>query len=231
MKKILLIEDDTVLRENTAELLGLFNFDVQTAENGKLGIECAKKELPDIVVCDIMMPEVDGYGVLDALSKDLTTKYIPFIFLSAKTERKDVRRGMDLGADDYITKPFAEEELVSAIESRLAKAAILKDVREIDQAKNKSVEPDNIRSLNELKNYFDDNGYEVRIFTFSEGDRYPLNKGIVRKRFHKKLPLFNYALVRALVYLIQFYRFKKNRPDIICSHINFMAAITVSTSS
>ncbi len=188
MKKILLIEDDTVLRENTAELLGLFNFDVQTAENGKLGIECAKKELPDIVVCDIMMPEVDGYGVLDALSKDLTTKYIPFIFLSAKTERKDVRRGMDLGADDYITKPFAEEELVSAIESRLAKAAILKDVREIDQAKNKSVEPDNIRSLNELKNYFDDNGELINIpkghVIYAEGQNsnyiYLLRKGVVK---------------------------------------------------
>ncbi|SEL71888.1 Glycosyltransferase involved in cell wall bisynthesis [Maribacter orientalis] len=83
------------------------------------------------------------------------------------------------------------------------------------------------RVVSTLANYFDDIGYEVRIFTFSEGDRYPLNKGIIRKRFHKKLLLFNYALIRALVYLIQFYRFKENRPNIICSHINFMAAVTI----
>ena len=129
MKKVLLIEDDTVLRENTAELLELSNYDVITAPNGKIGVEKAIESLPDIIISDIMMPELDGYGVFEALSKEVTTKYIPFIFLSAKTERKDVRRGMDMGADDYITKPFGEDELVSAIESRIAKAAILNDER------------------------------------------------------------------------------------------------------
>ena len=111
MKRLLLIEDDVILRENTAELLELSNFEVTTAPNGKIGIEVAKKQLPDIIVCDIMMPEIDGYGVLEALSKDSATRFIPFIFLSAKTERKDVRKGMDMGADDYITKPFTEDEL------------------------------------------------------------------------------------------------------------------------
>lgn len=126
MKKILFIEDDMVVRENTAELLELNDYQVVTASNGRIGVEVAKKELPDIIVCDIMMPEMDGYGVLQALAQDEDTNLIPFIFLSAKTEHKDIRRGMELGADDYLTKPFEEEELVSAIESRLAKVAILR---------------------------------------------------------------------------------------------------------
>ena len=118
MKKILLIEDDTVLRENTAELLELSNYTVTTAPNGRVGLNIAKRDIPDILVCDIMMPELDGYDVLKALSKNEKTKHIPFIFLSAKTERRDVRKGMDLGADDYITKPFSEAELINAIKSR-----------------------------------------------------------------------------------------------------------------
>ncbi|MGW1454001.1 response regulator [Salegentibacter agarivorans] len=125
MKKILLIEDDVTVRENTAELLELSNYEVVTAPDGKKGVDKAKKEIPDIIVCDIMMPELDGYDVLTRLSEDSETKGIPFIFLSAKTEHKDVRRGMDLGADDYLTKPFEEEDLLSAIESRLAKVEIL----------------------------------------------------------------------------------------------------------
>ena len=156
MKKILLIEDDVVLRENTTELLELSNYQVVNAANGVLGVKVAKETLPDIIVCDIMMPKLDGYGVLEALTNNETTKHIPFIFLSAKTERKDVRKGMDLGADDYITKPFAEEELISAIESRIAKAAILKERRE---EKVVAVEEqEEMRNLNDLKNYFDDNG-------------------------------------------------------------------------
>ena len=113
MKKIVLIEDDTALRENTAELLELSNYEVITAPNGKLGIEVAKAQTPDLIVCDIMMPEVDGYGVLEALVSHPETQHIPFIFLSAKTEHKEIRKGMDMGADDYLTKPFEEEELIS----------------------------------------------------------------------------------------------------------------------
>ncbi|WP_445736528.1 response regulator [Mariniflexile sp.] len=167
MRKILLIEDDVVLRENTAELLELSNYNVITAPNGKIGLEIAKNDLPNIIICDIMMPELDGYGVLEALAKNESTKHIPFIFLSAKTERKDVRKGMDLGADDYITKPFEEDELVSAIESRLAKAAILKDRSgEIQESSNANKE-DELRTLNDLKNFFDDNGNEI---AYAKGD-------------------------------------------------------------
>jgi DNA-binding response OmpR family regulator len=167
MRKILLIEDDVVLRENTSELLELSNYQVISAPNGKIGVELAKEIVPDLIVCDIMMPELDGYGVLEALTQSENTKHIPFIFLSAKTERKDVRKGMDLGADDYITKPFSEDELISAIESRLAKASILKDIREkiLTKEETKEEETEEIRSLNDLKNYFDDHG---ETFQFSK---------------------------------------------------------------
>ncbi len=168
MKKILLIEDDIVLRENTAELLELSGYKVETASNGRAGVEVAKKYLPSLIVCDIMMPELDGYGVLESLSKNDITKYIPFIFLSAKTERQDIRKGMDLGADDYITKPFNEEELISAIESRIAKAAILNEERQNTGVfHEENVFNDEMKTLNDLKNFFDDNG---KVFFYSKGD-------------------------------------------------------------
>ena len=187
MKKILLIEDDAVLRENTAELLELSNYNVFTASDGKKGVASAMENLPDIVVCDIMMPELDGYGVLENLSKNATTKYIPFIFLSAKTERKDVRKGMDLGADDYITKPFSEEELVSAIESRIAKATILKEERE-NLVQGNLDDDSELRTLNDLKNFFDDNGqtfvYKKDATIYENGDNsnfiYLIIKGLVK---------------------------------------------------
>lgn len=121
MTKIVLIEDNNEMRENIEEILELADYQVLSAENGKVGVELVKKELPDIIVCDIMMPELDGYGVLYYLSKIPETRGIPFIFLSAKTERQDLRKGMNLGADDYVTKPFEEIELLEAIESRLKK--------------------------------------------------------------------------------------------------------------
>ena len=118
-KKILLIEDNTDMRENTAEILELSNYDVEVAENGKAGVKKAKKFLPDLIICDIMMPELDGYEVLYMLSKDDKTAGIPFIFLTAKADGADFRKGMNLGADDYVTKPFEEMDLLNAIESRL----------------------------------------------------------------------------------------------------------------
>ena len=127
MTRILLIEDDVVLRENTAELLELSDYEVITASKGRAGLKLAKAHLPDIIICDIMMPELDGYQVLDGLSKNNKTKVYTLYFLSAKTEHNDVRKGMNMGADDYITKPFTEDELISAIKSRLAKASILKE--------------------------------------------------------------------------------------------------------
>lgn len=156
MKTILLIEDDTALRENTAELLELSGYKVSTAPNGKIGIEKARQDPPDIIICDIMMPVVDGYGVLEAMTSEEATRQIPFIFLSAKTEHKEIRKGMDMGADDYLTKPFDEEELMSAVESRLAKASILATREETVSPQNDEVP----RNLHQLKNFFCDEGVE-----------------------------------------------------------------------
>lgn len=125
MKTILLIEDNEDIRENTAEILELANYKVITAENGKVGLEKAIETKPDLIICDIMMPVLDGYGVLHVLQKNPELQHIPFIFLSAKSERSDLRKGMELGADDYITKPFTDTELLSAIESRFKKVELL----------------------------------------------------------------------------------------------------------
>lgn len=185
MKRILLIEDDVALRENTAELLELSDYAVEMAPNGRIGITMAKSNPPDIIICDIMMPEVDGYGVLEAMMTEENTRHIPFIFLSAKTEHKEIRKGMDLGADDYITKPFEEEELLSAIESRLAKAQIL--ASQGNQTESKERE-NGMRSLHQLKNYFWDEGEELSFkrgeSVYNKGDRsnslYLILKGVVK---------------------------------------------------
>jgi CRP/FNR family cyclic AMP-dependent transcriptional regulator len=124
MEKILLIEDNEALRENTAEILALANYDIITAENGKIGVEKAIANPPDLIVCDIMMPVLDGYGVFQIISKSPDLQHIPFIFLSAKSERTDLRKGMEMGADDYITKPFSDSDLINAIRARLEKVKI-----------------------------------------------------------------------------------------------------------
>lgn len=126
MKKILLIEDNDDIRENTAEILELSNYHVIVAENGKIGVEKAIEFVPDLIICDIMMPGLDGYGVLHAVHKNEAIKNTPFIFLTAKSERSDFRKGMELGADDYITKPFEGIELLNAVDSRLKKIDLLK---------------------------------------------------------------------------------------------------------
>jgi CRP-like cAMP-binding protein/CheY-like chemotaxis protein len=120
-KKVLIIEDNDDIRENVIEILELAGYQVAGASNGKVGVELAFKEIPDIILCDIMMPEMDGYGVLYMLSKRPETIAIPFIFLTAKAEHFDRRKGMEMGADDYLTKPFDDMELLNAIESRLRK--------------------------------------------------------------------------------------------------------------
>ncbi|WP_432708636.1 response regulator [Pedobacter sp.] len=119
--RILIIEDNNDIRESTAEILMLADYEVMEAKNGKIGVELATTHLPDVILCDIMMPELDGYGVLYLLNKNPQTSSIPFIFLTAKAERIDMRKGMEMGADDYLTKPFDDVELLNAIESRLAK--------------------------------------------------------------------------------------------------------------
>lgn len=126
MKKILVIEDNLEVRENVAEILELSQYKVITADNGKTGAELALHELPDLIVCDIMMPVLDGFGVLHLLNQHAETSGTPFIFLTAKSEKSDLRKGMELGADDYITKPFEGIELLSAIERRLKKSDSLK---------------------------------------------------------------------------------------------------------
>jgi CRP-like cAMP-binding protein/CheY-like chemotaxis protein len=126
MKTILLIEDNEIIRENTAEILELTGYAVQTAENGKMGVQIALENKPDLVICDIMMPELDGYGVLHIFNKNPQLAGVPFIFLTAKTERAHFRKGMELGADDYLTKPFEESELLSAVEGRLNRFQNLK---------------------------------------------------------------------------------------------------------
>jgi CRP-like cAMP-binding protein/CheY-like chemotaxis protein len=124
-RTILVIDDNNDIRENTAEILQLAGYKTFTAENGKQGVELAMREKPSVIVCDIMMPELDGYGVLHMLRKNPDTINIPFIFLTAKTERSDFRKGMEMGADDYITKPFDDIELLNAVEVRLKKSEIL----------------------------------------------------------------------------------------------------------
>lgn len=126
MKKILLIEDNDDIRINTAEILELSGYKVMAAENGKIGVEKALEQTPDLIICDIMMPVLDGYGVLHAVHKNEAIKNTPFIFLTAKTERSDLRKGMELGADDYITKPFSGTELLNAVDSRLKRIDLLK---------------------------------------------------------------------------------------------------------
>jgi DNA-binding response OmpR family regulator len=125
MRRLLVIDDHDDIRENIAEILTLSGYEVFTAANGKRGVETALKEKPDLIICDIMMPELDGYGVLHLLRKNDATLNTPFIFLTAKTERADFRKGMEMGADDYITKPFDDIELLNAIEIRLKKYDIL----------------------------------------------------------------------------------------------------------
>jgi CRP-like cAMP-binding protein/ActR/RegA family two-component response regulator len=120
-KKVLIIEDNDDIRENVIEILELAGYQVSSANNGKTGVELAFSNIPDIILCDIMMPEMDGYGVLYMLSKRAETIAIPFIFLTAKAEHFDRRKGMEMGADDYLTKPFDDMELLNAIESRLKK--------------------------------------------------------------------------------------------------------------
>jgi DNA-binding LytR/AlgR family response regulator len=120
-KKILLIEDEPDLIDNLKTLLESHHYSVLTANNGLEGINCIKECSPDLIICDIMMPEMDGYEVIKELNKNPKLSLIPFIFLTAKVDRKDLRKGMEFGADDYLFKPFGAKELLSAIQTRLTK--------------------------------------------------------------------------------------------------------------
>jgi CRP-like cAMP-binding protein len=182
-KKILLIEDNKDMRENTAEILELSKYQVFTAKNGKEGIEIAQKEKPDLIICDIMMPVLDGYGVLHLLSKNALTASIPFIFLTAKAERSDMRKGMEMGADDYVTKPFDDIELLNAIESRLKKTEIMKQefaknmeglnefissVKGLDELKKLSTERE-VRMYKKKENIFLEGSYPKGVYFVLKG--------------------------------------------------------------
>ncbi len=119
MRKILVIEDEPEMRRNIAALLRYHEYEPIEAENGRKGVELARREKPDLILCDVMMPELDGYGVLQALQQDAGLALIPFVFLTAKGDKDELRSGMNLGADDYLAKPVANADLVQAIETRL----------------------------------------------------------------------------------------------------------------
>lgn len=171
MKKILLIEDNDDIRTNTAEILELAEYDVITAENGKVGVERAVHENPDLIICDIMMPVLDGYGVLHLLHKNPKMQNIPFIFLTAKTERSDFRKGMELGADDYITKPFNGSELLNAVESRLKKAAYFNEQQEQLMLRDDLNEVDSAEVLSNFTSDRNIDKYKKKQSIYLEGNR------------------------------------------------------------
>jgi CRP/FNR family transcriptional regulator, cyclic AMP receptor protein len=172
MKTVLLIEDNADIRENMSEIMELASYKVLTAPDGKQGIELAVKHKPDIIVCDIMMPVLDGYGVIHMLQKNDETKNIPFIFLTAKAERAEIRKGMELGADDYITKPFNGTELLNAIESRIKKADMLRqDITPNLEGLNQIISTAGGKDL--LKQLAEDrtvNRYKKKQIVYSEGN-------------------------------------------------------------
>lgn len=126
IKKILLVEDESILRDSIQDTITSCGFEVAVAENGDEALLLAKTFLPDLIISDILMPESDGYWLLDSVRNDALLRTIPFIFMTAKSERSDIRNGMNLGADDYIVKPFSSAELMNSIQARLSRDEILK---------------------------------------------------------------------------------------------------------
>lgn len=173
MKKILVIEDNDEVRENIAEILELSNYLAITAPNGKDGVALALREKPDLIVCDIMMPELDGYGVLHSLNRRAETAHIPFIFLTAKSEKNDFRKGMELGADDYITKPFDGTELLNAVETRLKKSEkfkqkIISDAASVSAFINNAKKTSGVQLTSDEREAYD---YKKKHVLYSENQR------------------------------------------------------------
>jgi len=170
MKKILIIEDDKDIRENIAEILMLSEYEAITAKNGAEGVNLAKSSDPDLILCDVMMPKLDGFGVLKILNKDPKLIHVPFLFLTAKTEKSDFRKGMGLGADDYITKPFDDTDLLETIELRLKKSENLKKIDNSQEGLrtffNAARAESEMRSLSENK---EERKYNKKDIIFEEG--------------------------------------------------------------
>ena len=176
MKKILVVEDNAEVRENLEEILELSGYEVVTAKDGKVGVEKALKNPPDLILCDVMMPQLDGFGVLNILSKKSATANVPFVFLTAKTEKSDLRRGMNLGADDYVTKPFYKDELLDVIDTRLKKSEKLrKQFDKTDKGLSAFInEAKGYEELKKLPNERKVKSYKRRDIIFEEGDYPPL---------------------------------------------------------
>ncbi len=149
MQQILLIEDEPLIRESLEDVLSLEGFSLITARDGKAGLQAIHQRRPDLVICDINMPEMDGYKVLDALRQEPTTQNIPFIFLTARSSRTDQRHGMELGADDYLTKPFTVEELMNAVRTRLQRHEKIEEKFTSEVCRNQALQQQ-VRSKEEL---------------------------------------------------------------------------------
>src|SRR5882672_3979123 len=184
--KILVIEDDIELCQIIASTLKLGRYNVLTSNTGKLGIELAQENQPDLILCDVVMPELDGYGVLHLLSKDPATANIPFIFLTSRTESRDFRKGMNLGADDYITKPFDGLELLNVIELRLKKNELIKTtfrntITDINDFFYKTKQLPDFQKLSDQRR---SRVYKKKEFVFVEGEQpkyvYFVDKGLVK---------------------------------------------------
>lgn len=183
MDKILLIEDNAEIRENMAEILELANYQVFIAADGKIGLSLAVEHKPDLILCDITMPVLDGYGVLHLLQRNPLLKNIPFIFLTAKSEKVDVRKGMEMGADDYLIKPFDGTELLNAVEIRLKKTKELKrefqgnltgfnDLISVAAGENYLGKLKENRSINRYKKkqvIYTEGNYPARLYYISKG--------------------------------------------------------------
>ncbi|ABW29512.1 MULTISPECIES: response regulator transcription factor [Acaryochloris] len=155
MAKILVIEDEELVRANIAELLDAEEHDVVTAENGFLGALWAQEHLPELIICDVMMPELNGYEVLETLSENSDTAMIPFIFLTAMADKAEIRQGMTSGADDYLTKPFSRSELLEAVNTRLSKREIVQSQykRERERAEDLQAKISKIQANTEGKDH------------------------------------------------------------------------------
>ena len=186
MNKILLIEDNADVRENTAEILELSGYEVTVASDGKEGLEKLKDYKPNLIICDIMMPGLDGYGVLHIVSKNPSTAHIPFIFLTAKVEKADIRKGMNQGADDYLTKPFDDIELLGAVEARLKRTKQIQseydaNISGLDNFFNDAKEIESLKQLSKEKRI---RHHKKKTNLYYEGD-YPnylifINKGKIK---------------------------------------------------
>ena len=185
MKKILVIEDNIEILENTAELLELSHYKVYTAENGRTGVELALEHKPDLILCDIMMPELDGYGVLHMIQLNPELQHTPFIFLTARAELSDIRKGMALGADDYLLKPFDPTDLLNALEGRLKKVELMK--QKINGLHNNSEEESSANGEHEFREFMEagfTDMYRKKQRIFTEGNHpvrmYYLNRGKIK---------------------------------------------------